>query len=208
MTDLEFWNLGAITNYRLTISANDDPDFFEQTGKAEADILNSIIPASSRGTIVDYGCGAGRVSKWMADSFEKVIAFDWSEEMLKLLPKRPNIQPCISLDGVVADVAFSTHVLFHCQHKDLQSQFDALAKCMKDGGDLVVHLPAYEIEVDRDPDQPGGICTVTEERLRSLMVNAGFTPSQIMVSKGQYVIGEEPPMNHWAYHTAYKTKTV
>lgn len=207
MSDLDFWNEEAKAHYMWAIASSDDPEVFNVSCKEPASIVCSVVPESERGIIVDYGAGAGagRISKWLAQSFKKVIAFDWSEEMLKRMAPLPNVEPCLSLDGIVADVAFSSNVFFHHVHEDLPAQFGAVAKCLKPGGCFILQLPVYEIEVDRDRRYPGGICTVTESHMRDLMTNAGFEIGHIDVTPGRYVIGENPHQHHWSYHVAYKT---
>ena len=81
-------------------------------------------------TAIELGCGAGRMTHVLATHFERVLAFDISEEMLKrakaLLPNRTNISWLHSngenlndIGNDSADFVFSYLVLQHIPQEEL-----------------------------------------------------------------------------------------
>src|SRR5437870_9054854 len=60
-------------------------DFFE-TGKADAARfladLARIAPDVPRGRLLDFGCGVGRVSRALAETFRSVVGMDVAEAMI------------------------------------------------------------------------------------------------------------------------------
>ncbi|MDX1460884.1 MAG: class I SAM-dependent methyltransferase [Xanthomonadales bacterium] len=101
--------------------------------------------------VVEIGCGAGRLTRPMADHFDRVIALDVAPGMLSVAAKyaaAPNIEYRLVESSTipVADHSvsgvFSTHVF---QHFDAQAEamnyFREIARVLQPGGSLMIHLP-------------------------------------------------------------------
>lgn len=106
------------------------------------------------GTCLEIGCGAGRITKHLADYFEQVIATDVSKSMIEFSKQRldnTNIQFILTkgivlpLEDQTVDAVFSTHVF---QHFDSVSDacliFEECYRIMSAGGTLLIHLPIYQ----------------------------------------------------------------
>ena len=103
---------------------------------------------------LEIGCGAGRITKAMARSFDHVYGVDVSEGMLSCARKAidsKNVEFSIidglhlpQSDGSVKGV-FSTHVLQHLDSVDVgYSYFREFFRVLDAGGTIMVHLPIYE----------------------------------------------------------------
>lgn len=104
-------------------------------------------------TAVEIGCGAGRLTKPMAEFFRRVHALDVSEEMIAYARKnidRPSVEfkvvdgchiPC---DDCSADAIFSAQVFQHLEAKqDVENYFREMARVLVPGGSLMIHIPVF-----------------------------------------------------------------
>jgi SAM-dependent methyltransferase len=132
-TDAEFYELGRL----------DWEDFFAQWKTYGCDPAHCI----------EIGCGAGRLTKHLAEIFDTVTAVDVSEDQIAYAQSRisrPNITYRLT-DGVnfAADVppataVFSTHVFQHFDSlADAERVFRETFRALAPGGTLMIHLPMY-----------------------------------------------------------------
>ena len=107
-----------------------------------------------RGVCAEIGCGAGRITRHLAESFEAVEAIDVSEGMIGYAKERiPNSSVAFHVtDGLVlpladasVDAVFSTHVFQHLDsYEQAASYFAEFARVMSTGATLMVHLPIHD----------------------------------------------------------------
>jgi SAM-dependent methyltransferase len=105
------------------------------------------------GVAVEVGSGAGRMTRAMAGTFEHVHGLDVSPGMLKRAATAVEGLPVtlhevdgltIPLHDASADAAFSTHVFQHLDSlEDVTANFRELARVLRPGGTLLVHLPIH-----------------------------------------------------------------
>jgi SAM-dependent methyltransferase len=107
----------------------------------------------NRRCCVEIGCGAGRMTRALARTFERVHGVDVSPGMLEYARSHvtePNIEfhlgdgQRIPLpDGSVTAV-FSTHVFQHFESApDSVPVFEDVARVLEPGGSVMIHLPLY-----------------------------------------------------------------
>jgi SAM-dependent methyltransferase len=101
------------------------------------------------GTCVEIGCGAGRITRALAGSFDRVLALDVSEEMIartrEACPENVDARlvegPAIPLADGAADAVFSAHVLQHLETREILRSYLAEARrVLRDGGTMMIHL--------------------------------------------------------------------
>jgi ubiquinone/menaquinone biosynthesis C-methylase UbiE len=102
----------------------------------------------------EIGCGAGRMTRQLAESFARVYAFDVSEGMIERARQAvgANVEFAVIdgqhlplADGSVQAV-FSTHVLQHLDSVEIGlGYFREFHRVLAAGGTLMVHLPLYEL---------------------------------------------------------------
>jgi len=108
---------------------------------------------------LEIGCGAGRITKQLATTFDQVHAVDVSEEMVICARKAidgGNVEFSVieglrlpQRDGAV-DAIFSTHVLQHLDSSDIGlSYFREFFRALNIGGTIMVHLPLYQFPLNK-----------------------------------------------------------
>lgn len=104
------------------------------------------------GSCLEVGCGAGRITKQLSATFDRVYAVDVSEGMIRKAQQAvgPNVEFAL-IDGIhlpqgesTVEAVFSTHVLQHLNTVEIGYQyFEEFRRVLKPGGSLMVHLPIY-----------------------------------------------------------------
>jgi 2-polyprenyl-3-methyl-5-hydroxy-6-metoxy-1,4-benzoquinol methylase len=99
-------------------------DAYWDSGKAQADMLATVLPAGAK--VIDYGCGDGRVAIPLRAAGYDVTAVDSSQAMLdRLVDRDPDMPVLLSrgtdlaeLYGRKADAIVSLAVLIHYSYAD------------------------------------------------------------------------------------------
>lgn len=106
-------------------------------------------------TILDFGCGSGRDSKYFLDRGYRVTSIDGSPKMCELASKYiVNDVQCKRFDEIDYEHEFdgiwASASLLHIPKKNLKSTFKMLYKALKDNGYMYVSFKygKYEGEVD------------------------------------------------------------
>jgi ubiquinone/menaquinone biosynthesis C-methylase UbiE len=107
----------------------------------------------SRESCLEIGCGAGRITRQLAQSFDRVYAVDVSEDMIRRARQAvgANVEFSV-IDGIdlpqpdcSAKAIFSTHVLQHLDSVDIgYAYFREFFRVLDIGGTLMIHLPLYQ----------------------------------------------------------------
>lgn len=132
-TDEEFYELGR----------SDWQDFVEHWGRYGVDNT----------TCLEIGCGAGRLTKHMADYFGELHAIDVSEGMIEYARKRitsPRVHfhvvngNSIPLPDRTVTAVFSTHVFQYFDTlDDATAYFREIARALVPNGTMMIHLPVF-----------------------------------------------------------------
>jgi len=107
----------------------------------------------NRESCLEIGCGAGRITMQLASYFNDVHALDVSEKMIEYAQKRITSSSVsfhltngitIPLSDQSVFSVFSTHVFQHFDSWSVaESYFAQIARIMKPGGTMMIHLPIY-----------------------------------------------------------------
>ena len=138
-------------------------------------------------TVADLGCGEGHLALLLARFASKVVAFDQSEKMLKLVSEkakeagladrldlRPGILEELDLSGESFDAVFLSQVLHHTSNPE--EVVRSAAAGLKPGGQLIIlDLVRHEHEWTREEwaDQWLGVDPIV---VRDWLRNAGIEP--------------------------------
>jgi len=105
-------------------------------------------------SVVEIGCGAGRITRWLAEDFEVVHALDVSEGMI--LYARERVRAANVAFHLVTEVkipvpdhsvsgVFSAHVFQHFDDQGIgRKYFAECARVLAPGGSLMIHIPVYD----------------------------------------------------------------
>ena len=105
------------------------------------------------GACVEIGCGAGRMTKPLATTFDEVVALDVSEDMLAVAranASAPGVSyrltdgVTLALEDASMTAAFSTHVFQHFDDlSTARRYFREIARVLTSGGTMMIHLPVH-----------------------------------------------------------------
>lgn len=135
---------------------------FHESGKVEAANLARLlarvgvnIPHSI--TALEYGCGVGRVTRWLANMFQRVIGVDISVNHLAEARKYLEAEKVSNVDFIQIsrlkeidelpsyDFLYSKIVLQHNPPPIIARVFDVLCSRLRAGGVGVVQIPTYKV---------------------------------------------------------------
>jgi 2-polyprenyl-3-methyl-5-hydroxy-6-metoxy-1,4-benzoquinol methylase len=98
-----------------------------------------------RGTLLEIGCGIGELSRTLADSFDRVVAIDFSEGMIAEARRRTtshNIElVCAEMFdwlGRASDAYDCIITVATLHHVDVRAALRSMAQALKPGGTLLV----------------------------------------------------------------------
>lgn len=77
----DFWERSAKVDSIRAISDHDDEQSFEVSGRRDADQLAALLPAG--GSVLEIGCGTGRVMQHVAAICERLHGIDISQAMVE-----------------------------------------------------------------------------------------------------------------------------
>ncbi len=138
------WVPRDLAEARNQIFSNPDPEAFEAAGRHDAEvILGPLIQPTD--TVLDLGCGIGRVARYVAPRCKEIWAVDASETMLELAEERlaglPNVRFARSYDVSVPDLsdqsidfAYSLLTLQHVEREHAFMLLREVRRALRDGG--------------------------------------------------------------------------
>lgn len=147
------WNLASLTEASAMdsiLAGVSGPDQFESRGKADAEILKRFFGRDS--VILDFGCGIGRVDKYLAPFCKKIYAVDVSDRMLMIARKRlsstDNIELCRTngrdlsrFSDETFDLVFALLVFLHLDKLDVENHLREIFRVLKNGGTAYLQFP-------------------------------------------------------------------
>jgi 2-polyprenyl-3-methyl-5-hydroxy-6-metoxy-1,4-benzoquinol methylase len=138
-------------------SISDNEELFFETGKRSADLIGSFFKragiTATRGSCLELGCGVGRVTRYLAQNFERVVAVDISKGNLSLARKHLSRSGVSNVEFVEIgaiedfdrltgfDFLFSTIVLQHNPPPAQKVILDKLLGKLRDGGGCLFQIP-------------------------------------------------------------------
>ncbi len=136
-------------------------DEFYESGKPEVGRMfktldRNYIDHASFHNCLDFGCGAGRISRWLAEEFETVYAYDVSKNYLKMAKKyleskeisNVHFHQLTSIDDLgdfpKVDLVYSVIVLQHNPPPIIHRTIVQFMKALNPGGVAFFQVPTYQ----------------------------------------------------------------
>jgi len=185
-------------DYRFSIFSNKDfsESVFDKSGIDSFNILQEILKSwnmdISGKTVVDYGCGAGRVTRYIAQYAEEVFALDISCQMIKRLEERlnvphnsyPNITVSVCsgkdlkpIETETIDIVYSLWVFQHTPENIVFKIVEDCRRVLKKGGLLIFQM-ALDKEHRAGICKPLPACSLahwTRKEVKKMCKDTGFT---------------------------------
>lgn len=141
--------------------------------------------------MADFGCGDGRVSKFLAGEVAELWGIDASPSMLELYGERvPGSQTLCSdgtgdaLKNLKADLIFSLAVFIHHSTSDGRRMVRGLTDGLKSGGFLALQIPCYDEK--REGASWIDVTVWTEQMLADCARSMGLQVVEIHKSPGAF----------------------
>jgi ubiquinone/menaquinone biosynthesis C-methylase UbiE len=144
------WNPSDEPAALMQIFNTDDPDSFEEGGRWDLERLRPWFGRDS--TVLDLGCGIGRVARYVAPECAVLWAVDASQKMLDMAAERlrglNNVKyahchdvrfPDVPSESV--DMAYSLLVLQHLEREDAFLLLEELRRVIRPGGTVILTYP-------------------------------------------------------------------
>jgi len=175
-----------------------DPEAFEAAGRYDGERLTPFIEPTD--TVLDLGCGIGRVTRYVAPLCREVWAVDVSETMLRFarerLAERQNVHFVLGrgtalpeLETGSIDFAYSLLTLQHVEREHAFKLLRELRRVIRDGGrafltfpnllsDEYLHAFLHYVDVD-EVSNPARARFYTPQEVERLLPAAGLEIEQL-----------------------------
>ena len=145
-----WWNPRDQTAALRQIYNTDSLESFEEGGQLDFNWLQPFLGSGS--TVLDLGCGIGRVARYVAPHCSLLWAVDVSQRMLDMAAERmrdlTNVRYVLCQDVVFpdvpsasVDVAYSLLVLQHLEREDAFLLLEELRRVIRPGGTVLLTYP-------------------------------------------------------------------
>lgn len=212
------WDAAAQLGWKRSSHAISPPQL---PGDQEAERLRCILPGEPK-TVLEFGCGNGRVTQFLSPLFEKIIAVDISEGMVQLLEERklPNVEAYVwdgldntpwstdifeqrtsSGDVTVTfqfpniDAIYSDSVFVHNTKDDVRRIFRRLRQLVSPGTPFAFQLPCYE-SGQREAGSWTDIAIWMPREIHTALTAGGWMVQNIVINPGHFEWSAIGPHHH------------
>jgi SAM-dependent methyltransferase len=130
----------------VRVAGTADPDWFLRSGRAAYDAIAAAVPLERVGSVLDFGCGCGRVTRYWADFAGEVSgsdvnaeAVDWCRRNLPFAHFEPNaLGPPLAFEDESMGLVYALSVFTHLTAELQLAWRDELRRVLRPGGYLLV----------------------------------------------------------------------
>lgn len=154
MRSIEYWDTIASTSDAdardAVLSGFRSKRAFDLAGQEDA--LHLLLPfVQPTDVVLDFGCGLGRLLKWVAPNCRTAIGVDVSKEMLAKAKARLKEVPNVKLKQISVDLripvakgsidfAYLYHVVEHLEREDTYKILREIKRCLRPNGRALVEF--------------------------------------------------------------------
>ncbi|MHC4942580.1 MAG: class I SAM-dependent methyltransferase [Planctomycetota bacterium] len=190
-----------------------DPELFDAEGKSQAAAIQEYIHPED--TVLELGCGIGRIVKHLAPLCKKIYGVDISKEMLahaaRWLEGQDNValvhcngKDLSALEDDLIDFVYSLLVLQHMDKNDAFVYLKEIFRILKDGGRALLNFPnilsedffrdfTYVSLLPQAERDPAKVRSYVKEEVVKIVESAGFTVLEVWENNYIYVHLEKKP---------------
>jgi SAM-dependent methyltransferase len=142
----------------VRVAGTADPGWFLSSGRAGYDAIAEHVPLEELGSVLDFGCGCGRVTRWWCDFPGAVAGSDlsapavgWCRRNLPFARFETNdLAPPLAFGDASFDLVYALSVFTHLTAELQLAWRDELRRVLRPGGFLLVtthggsYLPRLE----------------------------------------------------------------
>lgn len=156
-------------------------------------------------SIVDYGCGFGRVSVPLTKAFRCVFGHDAAESFIDYYNVTDTPEnfytPADIMPPILGDIAFSISVFIHHTYENGVNMLKEVASMVKEGGYLLLQIPVYDVA--REAETWTGVTVWTREQMKAAVKEAGLWIVEMWSSPGAFSY-DHVGVNHHQFQVLQK----
>jgi (2Fe-2S) ferredoxin/SAM-dependent methyltransferase len=189
------WNhCAARAEHFIATGEYRDADTFRASGERDAavffDGLRHLL--TPRTSVLDIGCGIGRMDEFVAPHVQRLTGIDVSGEMVRKARARLATLPNVAfvegdgftlrgIDDASIDLVCSHIVFQHMPRHAVAGYFREVHRVLRRGGDFVFQMPEWNPRAPADPPEADSfeMRFWTEAQLDALLRPLGFEPQGV-----------------------------
>src|SRR4051812_20057873 len=126
----------------VRVAMTADADWFLRSGRAAYDAIAAYVPLDDVQSVLDFGCGCGRVTRWF-EGFEGAVAgsdvsrpaIEWCRGNLGFASFEVNgLAPPLAFDDASFDVVYALSVFTHLTEELQLAWRDEVRRVLRPGG--------------------------------------------------------------------------
>ena len=150
----EFWDaVSKRPNWIQYILPKRTAEEFVEEGRLQAEEILSLF-ALSGGTVIDYGCGIGRISRHMAKHADRMIGMDICAAFLDRARQQDGSTEYVLSDAFtdqnVADFVYSIFVMQHNTEANVKQAMASIHRMLKPGATCLVSFASGPVYSEGD----------------------------------------------------------
>jgi SAM-dependent methyltransferase len=186
-----WWDWASFDDHNKWVTGAEPPENYDASGWQAALQLISHCPDYRDLTVLEWGCGSGRVTQYLAYLFRHVWAVDIAPGMIERV--RQKQLPSTSLHvtegaklpaGLTVDIVYSLKCWFHNLKPDLVPILHSSRLALRPGGRLVFQLPIYD--TPQDPKDFQDIACWTRQEFIDLAAATEFEIVRMHTNPGTF----------------------
>jgi SAM-dependent methyltransferase len=142
----------------VRVAGTADADWFVRSGRAAYDAITAHVPLGELGSVLDFGCGCGRVTRYWSGFAGSVVgsdldgpAVEWCRRNLAFARfERNALEPPLVFESESFDLVYALSVFTHLTAELQVAWRDELRRVLRPGGVLLVttHGRSYLPKLD------------------------------------------------------------